>query len=420
MWRIILATHFLLASFSFAESHHEGAEPAHHAIFQRIIEPSAPLTEHHDGRQHRMDGPMVAFPLARPSPANIADLCRHLGHRRVYGRESLPKSGFSHLHRQGDAINRMEAGYATCCRLANETERLACAMTVWRDELTQFCEKESMVKTRQYHCCVVAQDERQHCFARAGEPHGYGPVGSQQAKAMVAMARGHSAPMEIRMPEIAFPPAEPNQHNIHNICHLKKFRPHHDLKTMPQVAYNWLLRRAKAVNQMEAAYNKCCQGPEALDCAHEQWMNVLSEFCNKEFSVKDKHYHCCKSHGQHRLACFRDEAPYPKYDHEIQTISLIHVTELTMRMVCLKPLKVLSKMPASHLVRKMQKNCCSHETMEQRVQCGIAEKTAFADEMCGRHRGDWKDRMKCCSKDAASCLDSHYLAHVQLAKRKRY
>lgn len=44
-----------------------------------------------------------------------------------------------------------------------------------------------------------------------------------------------------------------------------------------------------------------------------QWKKALDLFCEDEFSVKTRHYHCCKLQAQARLNCFETEAPNPSY-----------------------------------------------------------------------------------------------------------
>lgn len=37
-------------------------------------------------------------------------------------------------------------------------------------------------------------------------------------------------------------------------------------------------------------------------------------FCEEEFSVKDRHHHCCKLKGSNRQECFNSNAVNPNYD----------------------------------------------------------------------------------------------------------
>ncbi|XP_067879040.1 extracellular matrix protein 1 [Heterodontus francisci] len=440
MRKQLLLAHFIaLTSSIFAETHrgkhneaHQGMIEQHSTVQHEIHPPLPPFTPQHlalghqaasgcdgsqschgaEGRRHRLK---VAFPLGRPSAANIGDICRHLGERTTYGPGVLPSSGFGHLHRQADAVNRMEAGYAKCCHKLSEADKLACALTVWKDTLHQFCEEEFSIKTLHYSCCKIAGDKRHHCFADAALFHSYGPAAPRREEGKAAVAHSHRTAPDMRLPDVAFPPGEPNQHNVHNICRLRKIRPRYPATTLPQSGYGWLTRRATAVQQIELSYTKCCKGSEALTCAHLKWKEMLSDFCEEEFSVKDKHHHCCKMQGHQRYVCFRLEAPYPNYDREIRNISLVNVTEPVMRKLCQRPFKLLTKMPAANLVKRLQKNCCPHESLEQKVHCGVTEKMTFSAHMCGSMQWSWNDRLKCCLKNTESCFDLGYLAHIQVA-----
>lgn len=49
-------------------------------------------------------------------------------------------------------------------------------------------------------------------------------------------------------------------------------------------------------------------------CVSPQWDLSVELFCEEEFSVKDRHYHCCKLKGSKRMECFNSNAPNPNYD----------------------------------------------------------------------------------------------------------
>ncbi|KAM3824915.1 extracellular matrix protein 1 [Vipera latastei] len=105
------------------------------------------------------------FPPGRPSLDNLEALCSVGRRKPSYGPWNLPQTSFSHLSRQGEALNQLEVQFTRCCRLAQE-QKLSCASNEWEKSLTRFCKQEFSVKTRPFHCCRVgARKARLACFA---------------------------------------------------------------------------------------------------------------------------------------------------------------------------------------------------------------------------------------------------------------
>lgn len=52
-----------------------------------------------------------------------------------------------------------------------------------------------------------------------------------------------------------------------------------------------------------------------------QWTNVLDSFCDDEFGVKTRQFHCCRLHGAARRRCFTDATA--------AATAATHVTEVT-------------------------------------------------------------------------------------------
>ncbi|XP_062395146.1 extracellular matrix protein 1 [Sardina pilchardus] len=121
-------------------------------------------------------------------------------------------------------------------------------------------------------------------------------------------------------PRIEFPPGRPTSENIQAICLYGTGRPRYPQDLLPRTGLTYLGRQADAIHRTEAWYSQqCCQGSwqqnidRTLCCAHQAWKKALEEFCNDEFSVKTRHYHCCRLNGHARLNCFQREAPNPSY-----------------------------------------------------------------------------------------------------------
>ncbi|XP_070807282.1 extracellular matrix protein 1 [Pituophis catenifer annectens] len=105
------------------------------------------------------------FPPGRPSLSNLGALCAAGRKKHSYGPWNLPQTSFSHLSRQGEALNQLELQFTRCCQLA-EDQKLPCASNEWEKCLAQFCKQEFSTKTRPFHCCRAGPREaRLSCFA---------------------------------------------------------------------------------------------------------------------------------------------------------------------------------------------------------------------------------------------------------------
>lgn len=87
------------------------------------------------------------FPPGRPSLSNLGALCAAGRKKRSYGPWNLPQTSFSHLSRQGEALNQLELQFTRCCQLP-EDQKLPCASNEVSDPLRPGC-VSALVSLRQ-------------------------------------------------------------------------------------------------------------------------------------------------------------------------------------------------------------------------------------------------------------------------------
>ncbi|XP_061103198.1 extracellular matrix protein 1 [Conger conger] len=360
-----------------------------------------------DGHFEEIDWPMLvprsskldmSFPPARPSFHNFPAICLYGEDRSRYPPSSLPQTGFSHLQRQGDAINRVESLYSFCCQ-KNGTQgkelSLCCAQQAWEYVLNGFCEEEFSIKTAHYHCCKKRGGARWSCFEKEGRSFSYQPT----SKGSVALKsdpepgftwdpntcqraslepRGAKEP---KVPDISFPPGRPTPSNIGRICRLRKLRPRYNLKCLPSNSYGWLERQSKAINRMEKAIKQCCKGQNEVACANGKWKVVMDRYCAEEHSVKDSPFPCCDlPQGPDRYSCLSSHAPHPRYDREMLQHEVTHVT-LKPGLICDTHKLLTKKFSVPFPVKSLVSQCC-HLPAAQRTACVQGKLDDLMERMC--------------------------------------
>ncbi|KAM4662302.1 extracellular matrix protein 1 [Discoglossus pictus] len=376
------------------------------------------------------------FPPGRPSRSNIGNICKKNRPKTTYGPDNLPQTGFSHLSRQGLAINNIESGFAKCCL---QSDKLRCSDGVWKNGLDDFCSEEFTIKTRHYHCCKEKGLNREACFSREAPNPTYSSmpqVGALQeigSADVPTLGRGRSfrpcspsSPAcqknsKFQLSDLSFPPGEPKSSNIQNICKLRKLRPFFYPNQMPQSGHGHYVRQAKTINRMENEYKKCCKN-DNVACAHTAWEKVLAQFCSQELAVKSRHYECCKKRDRAGMYnCFANDAPYPEYDREVVTMNLSNITAESLETLCGET-KLLTKQKQIPLLVSGLKDSCCTAPSDAVLGCVDEQKEKFIEVLCSSKKDSWKDTQNCCSKADAEkeeCFD-YYVQNVSVAVSRRH
>ncbi|XP_025899012.1 extracellular matrix protein 1 [Nothoprocta perdicaria] len=344
----------------------------------------------------RWGSDLASFPPARPGDdATVARLCRHPQPAAV-SPSDLPRTGFSHLRRQAEALGHLQRRLRGCC---HQPQPLPCAQQAWLEVLDSFCEDEFRVKTRHYRCCLRHGSERQRCFEEAA-----GDDGTAAAPQPVETPR--------LPPPLAFPPGEPTEANMGNICRLRRFRL---AAAASPPAGSTGRSSARAVARLERDYKGCCRSG-GLDCARAAWRQTLGRFCQEESAVKTQQPRCCRrGAGDARWRCFAAEAPQPAYDRELRAASLAPLRAPLLHALCTHAQLLTKRKPVLVLVQNITDTCCPRDDAE-RVACAEEEKSRSIDALCSSLRGSWKDPEHCCdATERHRCFDSRYLAQVEVA-----
>ncbi|KAL0985384.1 hypothetical protein UPYG_G00156200 [Umbra pygmaea] len=386
--------------------------------------------------------PSVVFPPGQPTPENLQAICLHSSHRPRYPASFYPRSGFGYLHRQGDAVNRLESWYSTCCH-GNWTQNvdlmLCCVRQAWNQSISKFCEEEFSVKTSHYGCCRKTED-RDRCFNEAAPNPTYMPITEETGSTpdpepgftfdpntchspprSQAVPRGVRENLQVahRDTDISFPPGRPTSQNIGLVCRLVNRQLLYKRKCLPSTGYRWLARRVKAVKQLEGGFRRCCKGQEdVLACADKRWREVIDRFCDKEKTMRAPKSSCCDAgEGEQRYNCFSNSAPNPAYDKELhywsdaQTPSLGHICETQ---------KIIKEKFVFFPLQSIVGLCCTQPT-EQRTSCVDEQLVMHAEIWCSVERNPPSTvAPKCClrsSKYRPKCFSDQLIKSIAKATK---
>ncbi|KAM7383477.1 hypothetical protein PAMP_003123 [Pampus punctatissimus] len=381
----------------------------------------------------------VQFPLGRPTSDNLQAICLHGDHRPRYPDSYFPRSGFGQLVRRASAVNKAEYWFSTCCKGNQTWERevtLCCATQAWELSVQSFCEEDSSVKDRLYHCCRLKGSKRLNCFHNdAPNPNyeateelpvpelpsidnfNFDPNTCQKTVMTPYSARQNRERKEKelstpRKVDINFPLGQPTATTIHSLCHNQKHRPLYNIKCLPNVGYNWLALQAKTINRMERGFKWCCKKrTDALICAKKKWRKELNKFCLHE-SSDEASSRCCSGDEANRYSCFHNISADPHYN----------MTWTTLHNICDMRKSIKNKLTFNILLKK----CCPLSGQDQNT-CFGQELEKMTQKICSKKRILPPFRL-CCklsSDDAAKCINKFLIdiitkpSNLSREKRKR-
>ncbi|KAJ3598642.1 hypothetical protein NHX12_002147 [Muraenolepis orangiensis] len=364
----------------------------------------------------------VQFPPGRPTANNLQAICLYGDHRPRYPDDYFPYSGFGQLRRRALAVNLAELLFSECCA-ANQTRgsdlTLCCVRQAWKQMVATFCELDTSVKDRIYHCCKEQDAAQLKCFQEDAPNTTYlpteelpvfpVPVDSSFLFNHNACPKSTLTPRSVRSKiekttmssqnvSISFPPARPTADDIQSVCVHRKLRPFYDHKCLPHKGYGWLVRQTKAINRVERGFKQCCKSQqEVLQCADGKWREQMDKFCKEEKMM----YHCCEIEAGHeRYECFQSSAPSSGYDVDPSTTAS-PVKNTTLGQICDTHKLIKKKLLAGLPVHNFVKQCC-HLPSKRKTVC--IQQKIMSKGICSTRRAPYT--AKCCtpSADSTRCI----------------
>ncbi|XP_037641053.1 extracellular matrix protein 1-like isoform X1 [Sebastes umbrosus] len=368
----------------------------------------------------------IQFPVGQPTENNLQAICLNAAHRPTYPDSFFPASGYGQQKRRASAVNNAESWFRTCCKGNQTWERevtLCCFTQAWELSVNSFCEEDTSIKDRHYHCCkLTAGSDRLKCFhddapnpnyeATEGLPRPpllsktnftFDPNTCQRTKTTLYSVRGNrrkkekkqitSASKKVRM---HFPPGRPTADNIEALCRDQKLRPVFKTNCMPGEGYMWLVRQAKAINRIEKRYKQCCKKEQGvLDCADLKWRGELNRYCVDAIGQD----HCCPGGAKEQVDCFQTISPDPHYNRTSDK------EELALHNLCDTHKMIKKKFPVGFPLKSFVNQCCPMFEMFRDL-C-FNQKFEEMSKMCLTHKTAPPAVHRCClmsSQTMQQCL----------------
>ncbi|XP_058504039.1 extracellular matrix protein 1-like [Solea solea] len=469
LWPLFCSTVLLLVSLSSAFSDEqrevtfdldmqdlEGPDPMD--MLQRVVEPEFDLSkllngvfrptaltpgEHKphlnprsNGGPPSLDYP-VQFPLARPTLDNLDAICLHSDRRPRYPDSYFPASGFGQLKRKASAVNKAESWFGSCCERNQTRQRprevtLCCVTKAWEMSVKSFCEEDSSVKNRVYHCCHIRGSNMLTCFNNNAQNPNYEATEEIPLPPLHSNARfnfnPNSCPRTVMTPRenrgeekpppaspktnINFPPGQPTAETIESVCHNQKLRPLYSM-CLSGSGNELLSRQAKTVNRIERGFKLCCKKKkkDVLNCAQHKWHDELNKFCSIKKGGKLDFQCCLNGDEYNQHTCFQNISPDPYYNKTIE--------DVTLDKICATHKIIKKKFPVGVPLKGFVDQCCPLSEEELGI-CTMQKLKEVSSSVCSSGRASSPAVRRCCrmpAQEIPQCISKLLLDAISKATK---
>ncbi|XP_032305052.1 extracellular matrix protein 1 [Coturnix japonica] len=190
-----------------------------------------------------------------------------------------------------------------------------------------------------------------------------------------------------------FPPAWPLPDALSRYCRSPSLVPRAPRPSLPPASFAHLRRQVAALDSFWPRLDRCCQHHAPLPCARRAWTDVLDTFCEDEFGVKTRQFHCCHRHGAARRRCFVDAT--------VSTTEITEITEITV----FEPVLVPSFPPGEPNVANME-NICLLRGLRPSPKGLPAPRARF-------HSRLERDFGRCCHNSSLECAHTAWLRGLE-------
>ncbi|XP_032060201.1 extracellular matrix protein 1 [Aythya fuligula] len=218
-----------------------------------------------------------------------------------------------------------------------------------------------------------------------------------------------------------FPPAWPLPDALARHCRAPTLLPRAPRPSLPPAAFAHLRRQVEALDAFWPRLDGCCRRPAPLPCARRAWTDVLDTFCDDEFGVKTRQFHCCRRHGAARRRCFTDATAAATAATHVTQVTEVTVwdvahepsfppgepTAANMDNICrlrgLRPGPRGLPGPRARFHTRLERDfgrCCNNGTG---LECARAAWQKGLDRYCREEGAVKMGQHRCCQRGGGSC-----------------